>query len=288
MRRLAMLVLAAAASLASAQFYSVPKGAVPGESRVVTSAAGREVRVDQRLGEYLPLDAKFVDDDGRPVALGDVIHQRPVVMLPVFYRCPGICAREFAAIASSLGGFKKHFAGRDFDVVVLGIDPKETPALAAAKKDEVLDMYLGGKATAERRALAEKGAHFLTGTLPEIRKVTDALGFRFTYDPTNGSIVHPQGLMVITPAGQISQYFLGEEYPQQVLLDAILEAGKNGIGYKDDRPFFLACIQIDPLTGKRSLNIMNTVKTAGVVTMLCLVVGIVYLSRKYAASGARQ
>jgi protein SCO1/2 len=286
--RAALAVCAAwAASAAPAQLYNVPKGSVPGVSRIATSAAGTEVRVDQRLGEFVPLSARFRDEDGRPVELGDVVRTRPVVMLPVFYRCPGICAREFAAVTSSLAGFKKHRVGRDFDVVVVGIDPKETPTVAAYKKDELISMYLGGKATTERRLEAEKGYHCLTGAMPEIRKVTDALGFRFTYDEKSGNIVHPQGVMVVAPNGKISQYFLGEEYPQQLLLDAILKAGQNGIGYEDDRPFFLACVQIDPLTGKRSLNIMNTVKTLGAATVLGLVGTILYLSRKHRVPGAQ-
>lgn len=287
MRAALVACAALAATAGSAQLYNVPKGAVPGVSRVATSAAGTEVRVDQRLGEHIPLSARFRDAEGRPIELGDVVRTKPVVLLPVFYRCPGICAREFAAISASLAGFKKHRVGRDFDVVVVGIDPKETPQVAALKKDELVAMYLGGKATTERRLEAEKGYHCLTGEMKEIRKVTDALGFRFTYDEKSGNIVHPQGVMVVAPSGKITQYFLGEDYPQQLLLDAIRKAAQNGIGYEDDRPFFLACVQIDPLTGQRSLNIMNTVKTLGVVTVLGLVGSILYLSRKHRTPGAQ-
>lgn len=287
MRAATAVAVLATAAAAHAQLYNVPKGAVPGVSRIPSAAAGTEVRVDQRLGEYIPLSARFRDDEGREIQLGDVVRTRPVVLLPVFYRCPGICAREFAAISASLAGFKKHFVGKDFDVVVVGIDPKEPPAAAAAKKDELISLYLGGKATTERRLQAEAGYHCLTGEMKEIRKVTDALGFRFTYDEASGNIVHPQGIMVIAPSGKISQYFLGEDYPQQLLLDAILKAGQNGIGYEDDRPFFLACVQIDPLTGRRSLNILNTVKTLGAATVAALVVSIAFLARKYRTPGAR-
>lgn len=285
MRAVFVAVGALLAVGACAQLYKPPTGAVPGESRVAASAAGKDVRVDQRLGEYVPLDARFTDDDGSAVRLGDVVRDKPVVMLPVFYRCPGICAREFAAIAASLAGFKKAVLGEDFEFVVIGIDPGETHKMAAAKKDEVISQVLGGRASHERRTVAEKGTHFLTGEIAEIRKVTDALGFQYTYDEKSGNIVHPQGLMVVSPAGQISQYFLGDDYPQQLLLDSIEKARKNGIGYKDDRPFFLACVQVDPLTGQRSINILNTVRTLGVATVIGILIAVVYSVRKYKTPG---
>lgn len=281
---IALLVLAIPAR---AQLYKPPTGAVPGESRVATSAAGKDVRVDQRLGEYVPLDAKFTDDSGQKIRLGDVFRDKPVVVLPVFYRCPGICAREFAAISASFAGFKKAHLGGDFDFVVVGIDPKETHDMAATKKDEVISQVLGGKATHDLRTQAERGTHFLTGDIGEIRRVTDALGFKFTYDEASGNVVHPQGLMVLTPSGKISQYFLGDDYPQKVLLDSIRKAGANGIGYRDDRPFFLACVQLDPLTGQRTINILNTVRTLGVATVLCILIAVIYSARKYKTPGGK-
>lgn len=288
MKVLATVVAVMIALPAMGQLYKPPAGAVPGESRVATSAAGKDVRVDQRLGEFVPLDAQFTDDDGRSVKLGDVIRGKPVLVLPVFYRCPGICAREFAAVSTSLAGFKKAHLGEDYELIVVGIDPSEDHKMAATKKEEVVSRILGGKATHELRVKAEQGTHFLTGEMSEIRRVTDALGFKFTYDEASGNIVHPQGMMVLTPSGKVSQYFLGDDYPQQVLLQSIKKASANGVGYKDDRPFFLACVQVDPLTGQRSINVLNTVRTLGVATVLCILIAVIYSARKYRSPGGRK
>lgn len=284
MRLLAALTVLTCAGLAPAQFYGYPNMPMPGQARVATDAAGVGVRVDQRLNEFVPLDTKFTDDNGSLVELRKFFGEKPVVMLPIFYKCAGICESELMSLITTVKGFKKDNVGREFNIVVIGIDPTEDWKLAAAKKDTAIAAYMTTNTDRKKRLTAEKGWHFLTGDEASIRKTTDALGFQFTYDKQSGNIVHPAGLMVLTPAGKISRYFVSTEYPQQIMVDAIRDAGKNLIGVKDDRPFFLACIQIDPLTGQRSLNILNTLKTLGVVTLIAVMGAIVVWNRKYRAT----
>ncbi|MBS1713134.1 MAG: SCO family protein [Armatimonadetes bacterium] len=270
---------------AHAQFYGNYRDvSPPGSRRVAVSDAGVNVRVDQRLNEFVPTDTEFKDEYGRSVKLQRYFSDKPVVILPIFYKCPGICETELFGLIDSLKGFKKDFAGREFTVVILGIDPNEGADLAADKKDTAIAAYMGASSDKARRAFAETGWHFLTGDLKNIRRVTDALGFKFTFDETNGTIVHPSGLMVLTPSGKISRYFLSTDYPQQLLLDAIRKAGKEEIGARDDRPFFLACIEVDPLTGQKTLNILNVLKTMGVVTVLALGGAIFLWNRNYRAA----
>lgn len=270
---------------AQAQFYGNYRDvSPPGSRRVAVSDAGVNVRVDQRLNEFVPTDTEFKDEYGRPIKLQRYFNEKPVVILPIFYKCPGICETELFGLIDSLKGFKRDFVGREFTVVILGIDPNEGADLAADKKDTAIAAYMGASSDKARRAFAERGWHFLTGDLKNIRKVTDALGFKFTFDETNGNIVHPSGLMVLTPSGKISRYFLSTDYPQQLLLDAIRKAGKEEIGARDDRPFFLACIEVDPLTGQKTLNILNVLKTMGVVTILALGGAIFIWNRNYRAA----
>jgi protein SCO1 len=283
-RAVLLAALALACAAAFGQFYSAPKGTVPGESRVATNAAGVEVRVDQRLKEFVPLDAQFKDEEGRIVELRRYFGSKPVIIVPVFYKCSGICANEFRGLADALRGFKKDTVGREFTVVTISIDPTETPQVAATKKDTVIAMYMGPSTDRNKRVLAESGWHFLTGQTRDIRAVTDALGFKFTYDPGSGNIVHPQGIMVLTPQGQISRYFVSSDYPQQLLLNSIRDAGRNRIGMRDDRPFFLACIQVDPMTGQRTLNVLNAVKTLGVATIVAILASSLIMNLKTKAS----
>ncbi len=288
MRPLLALLFLVVPLATAAQFYGYKDQPIPGQQRVASVGAGVDVRVDQRLDEFVPLDARFKDEYGHVVTLESYFTDKPVIVLPVFYRCAGICENELLELVTSLKGFKKHSIGTDFNVVVLGIDPNETPQMASTKKDTMVALYMGNKTDRKKRVNAERGWTFLTGQMPEIRKVTDALGFRFTYDPTTRNIVHPSGLMVLTREGKISRYFLGENYPQRVLLDSILDAGKGNIGVRDDRPFFLACINIDPLTGQKTLNVLNTLKTFGVVTIIGLLAAIVVWNRRWSAqNGAK-
>ncbi|MBS1724134.1 MAG: SCO family protein [Armatimonadetes bacterium] len=282
--KLPVLVLGTlVAATAFGQFYGYKDMPVPGQRRVATDAAGVGVRVDQKLNDFVPLSATFKDEEGQTVTLANYFNRRPVVVVPIFYKCTGVCDSELHGLVNSVGGFKRDFIGREFDVVTISIDPTETPTMAATKKDQLVSDYLATVTDRSRRIMTERGWHFLTGDEANIRKVTDALGFVYTYDKSNGSIVHPTGIMVLTPGGKISRYFVTTEYPQRVLLDSIRDAGKNLVGVKDDRPFFLACVQIDPLTGQRSLNVINALKTLGVLTVIALLVSILVWNRKYKA-----
>ncbi|MCW5937350.1 MAG: SCO family protein [Fimbriimonadaceae bacterium] len=279
-RALAVMALVGLAGLASPQFYGYKDPPVPGQSRVAAQSKTADVRVDQKLESFVPLDAEFRDELGMKVKLGDYFVDKPVLLLPVFYKCPGICEAELMNLVESLKGFNKDFVGKDFLVVTVGIDPSETPELASQKKDTLVALYQGNRTKREERLMTERGWHFLTGDMTQIRKVTDAIGFRFTYDASNGNITHPAALVVLTPQGKISRYFLDVQYPQRLLLNSIKDAGKGQVGTREEQPFFLSCIQVDPLTGQRSLNILNTLKTLGVVTILGMVVAMAVWNRQ--------
>ena len=281
MRKALTCLFCAVAALSSAQFYGYKDEPMIGSSRVATDQANAGTRVDQKLNDYVSLQTPFKDDRGRDITLGDVIHDRPVILLPIFYQCPGVCTNELDELTRSLRGFKKDNVGKSFDVVVLSIDHSETPNLAAKKKEMYVEFYekytefAGHKMDEVKgRQNTKDGWHFLTGTESSIKKLTDEIGFRFHRDPVNGNIVHPAALVVLTPHGKISRYFLTTEYPQQILLASVQQAGLELVGVRDDRPFYLACVHVDPLTGQRSLNILNVVKTAGLLTLAVLVFSI--------------
>jgi protein SCO1/2 len=253
---------------ALAQFYgNYPPINIDKTSRVAKRDAGAEVRVDQKLKEFVPLDLQFVSDDGKDVKLRSLVKDRPVVLLPIFYKCPGICETELYNMVDSLKGFKR-----------------ENSKLAQVKKDTVISAYMSGSVDKQKRLNAEKGFHLLTSNKETLDKLSDAIGFRFRYDD-KGNIVHPACLVVLTPAGKISRYFVDTEYPQHLLLQGIRDASQELVGPTDDRPFFLACVQIDPLTGSRTLNILNTLKTLGVCTVFGLLLSIVVWNRKHKAGG---
>ncbi|MBX3111070.1 MAG: SCO family protein [Fimbriimonadaceae bacterium] len=279
MKRWLLAALVAASALASAQFYGYKDAPVPGQARVATDATSAGVRVDQKLDSYIDLKLPFVDSEGKDVTLDEYFHKRPVVLLLVFYECAGVCTDELNNLVASVKGFKKDNVGDTFDVVVVSIDPREGPKEAKAKKQTFVDIYKVNS-TVPGRDKSDKGWHFLTGKEEDIEKLASQVGFVYNRDPKTGNITHPASLMVLTPSGRLSRYFVTTEYPQQVLLSSIRAAKEEKIGVKDDRPFFLACVNVDPLTGQRSLNILNVVRTFGVLTVLAMATAMFVWSRK--------
>jgi protein SCO1/2 len=152
-------------------------------------------------------------------------------------------------------------AGRDFEIVLVSFDPRETPALAAKKKAEYLARY-------DRPGGAE-GWHFLTGDEPSIRRLTAAAGFKYTWDADTGQFAHPAGIIVATPDGRPARYLFGIEYgPRDVRL-ALVEASAGKVGTPVDA-FLLYCYHYDPMTGRYGLLIMRLLRVAGAATVLAL------------------
>lgn len=273
--RLAVTVgLALACALAGAQYYPGKTRQIPGSGQQAFKApSSRNIRVVQKLDDSVPLDLVFTDSDGRTVELREYFTDRPVILMPVFYTCAGLCTIELNNMVSSLHDFKKDSVGKEFEVVTFTIKHTETVAQAKAKKDMILDIYA--------RQGAEDGWHFLTGDRESIRRLTDAIGFKFEYDDTTDAISHPGAAVVLTPQGQISRYFLDETYPQQLLLNALKEAGKGRIGVRVESTSFWNCIRIDPITGQRSLNVIKAVNIGAVLTMIALAVSVAFMGWKH-------
>jgi protein SCO1/2 len=224
------------------------------------SSIAKNVSIDQKLDAQVPLDLSFRDERGSAVRLGQYFGDKPVVLSLVYYKCPGLCTM-------TLNGMSRAFkplqfsAGREFEVVTVSIDPRETPELAASKKQEYLRQY--------GRPGADAGWHFLTGDEPAIRALADAVGFRYVYDPDTGQFAHGAGIMVLTPAGRVARYFFGLEYSSRDLRWGLVEASENRIGSLADAVQLL-CYAYDPTTGKYGVPIMRTLRAAAVLTMLTL------------------
>ena len=220
----------------------------------------REVGIDQKLDAQVPLDLNFRDESGRSVMLGEYFGKKPVVMALVYYQCPMLCTQVLNGLASALQVLKFD-AGREFSVVLVSIDPKETPALAAAKKKTYLERY--------QRSGAATGWHFLTGEQGAIERLARATGFRYALDPKTGQYAHAAAIMVLTPQGRIAQYYNGIEYPPRDLRLGLVEASQNRIGTLADR-VLLYCYHYDPAKGRYGAVTMNILRLAAVATLLVM------------------
>ena len=164
----------------------------------------RKVGFDQRLNQQVPLDLEFVDEKGKAVKLGDYFGKKPVMLVLAYYRCPMLCTLVLNGLAQAMRQIP-FTIGKEFNVVTVSFDPRETPDLAAKKKETYVAAY--------GRPGAGEGWHFLTGKPDAIEKLTDAVGFRYVYDAKQDQYIHTSGIMVLTPRGKISRYFYGIQYP---------------------------------------------------------------------------
>jgi len=217
------------------------------------------VGIDQKLDAQVPLDLLFRDEAGSAVPLSAFFQgHKPVILALVYYRCPMLCTQILNGLESSLKAVTFD-PGRDFEVVSVSFDPKDTPEIAAAKKQMYLRRY--------GRANTANGWHFLTGEPSNIRVLADAVGFHYKYDPATDQFAHASGVMVLTPGGRLSRYFYGVEYAPRDLRLGLVEASQNKIGSPVDQ-ILLFCYHYDPATGKYGAMAMNLVRFAGAAFVL--------------------
>lgn len=257
------------AQRASAQYAQPPQGGFASQR---PPDALKNIGIDQRLNNQLPGGATFRDEAGREVRLGDYFGKRPVILSLVYYKCPMLCNQVLNGLVGGLRG-QNLLVGRDFDVVTVSFDPRETPQDAAEKKKVVLNDL--------RRPddpVAAAGWHFLTGDKAQIDAVAGAAGFRYAFDTRTDQYAHASGIMVATPDGRLSRYFYGIDYAPRDLKLALVESSGGKIGSAVDQ-VILFCYHYDPTTGRYGFVVMNLMRVVGVVTVFGLIALIMILRR---------
>ena len=220
-----------------------------------------KVAVSQHLNQSLPLDASFVDDHGNTVKLGDYFGKRPAVLVLVYFDCPMLCSEELDGMTGALE-MVKLTPGKDFDVIVVSIDPTDTPEMAAKKKAFYLKRY--------GRVETAAGWHFLTGKTPAIDSVTQAVGFGYVKVPgpdgTLSQFAHASSIELVTTDGKLAQYYLGVEYSAKDILLGLIEASGNKIG-SPVANILTYCYHYDPSINKHSLIVARVVQLGGIITV---------------------
>jgi len=220
----------------------------------------QNVGIEQHLDEQIPADLSFRDETGKPVHLGDYFGKKPMILNLVYYNCPMLCGEVLSGLEGALRVLKFD-VGKEFDVLTVSFDPRETPDMATRKKAEFLKRY--------GRAGAAEGWHFLTGPQESIDALTKAAGFQYQYDPKTGQFAHATAIMILTPEGKIAQYYYGVDYAPKDLRLGLIQASENKIGTLADQ-VLLYCYHYDPTTGKYGAIISRVLKLAGIATLLGL------------------
>ena len=260
--RFSITIWLAGVAIASALFLHLPPAAAqftdPTQGIGVRPELLKEVGVDQKLNDSIPLDLTFRDERGNLVPLRQYFGNKPVILSLVYFNCPMLCTQVLNGLDRSLELISMS-VGKDFNVLTVSIDPTDRPVLAESKQAVYLGMY--------GRPGAEEGWHFLTGDQPQIKQLAAAVGFRYAYDPDSKQFAHASAIMMLTPTGKISRYFYGISYPERDLRLGLVDASQGKIGSPVDQ-VLLFCYHYDPHTGKYGLLISRVLQLAGGLTVV--------------------
>src|SRR5215467_3722757 len=213
------------------------------------------------LNTQMPLDAAFKDETGKDVRLGDYLHaQKPVVLAFVYYGCPMMCTQLEQGVVGALRMLSFN-PGRDYEVVFVSFDDRDTPQTAAEKKATAMSKF--------HRPETAMGWHFLSGSKESIAAVTNAANFHFNFDQKNNLFAHGSGILLLTPDGRISRYFYGVEFPGRDLRLGLVDASQGKIGTPVDK-MLLYCFQYDPATARYSATILGIVRLGGIMTLAAM------------------
>jgi cytochrome c oxidase subunit II len=237
----------------------------------------RDVGIDQRLNQQVPLDLTFNDETGKAVKLGEFFGSKPVVLSLVYYDCPMLCTQVLNGLLGSMKALS-FTAGDQYTAVTVSFDPREKPELAASKKQLYVARYA--------RSGAASGWHFLTGDEAPIKALTEAVGFHYAWDASTNQFAHASGIIVLTPDGRISRYFYGIDYAPRDLRLGLVEAGAGKIGSTVDQ-ILLFCYHYDPATGKYGLIIMRLLRAGAVLTLVALAAFFLFARRRSGTSGRK-
>lgn len=252
-------------------------GSLLGGTDNVAPKITERVGLEQKLGDRIPQDLVFTDDNGAPVKLGQYFGKIPVMIAPVYYECPSLCGMTMGGIFRGLKDIGLQI-GKEYEVIFFSINPKEKTNLASAKKATYIKNYLSPEWAPH--------VHFLTADQETITKLTSVLGFKYDYDAKTKQYAHPSMAVIATPKGTISRYHFGVDFPAKDMRLSLVDASGNKIGSLVDH-FLLFCYRYDPAAGKYGLVIMRVLRMLGGLTVLglaLLVVGLIRINKKRSTS----
>lgn len=220
-----------------------------------------QVRFDQRLNQQVPLNLIFNDENGNAVELKQYFGSKPVILSLVYFRCPMLCSQVMNGMAGAFNGITRFNVGRDFTVLTVSFDPRDTPEDAARSKQTYLARY--------RRPGAAQGWHFLTGRKDQIDALANAVGFHFVWDPQIQQFAHASGIVLLTPQGKLAQYYYGIEYAPRDIQLGIIQSSQGKIGNIVDK-VILYCYEYDPARGKYGALVFRILRLSALATVLAL------------------
>lgn len=236
------------------------------------------VGVEEKLGHQLDLNMTFKNEQGQLVTLGTFFDgSLPVIISPVYFSCPGLCNFHLNGLTDGLKEMDWSI-GEKFKVLSISFDSKETPELAAKKKETYMKLY-GRQGT-------EASWHFLVGDEANVKAVTAAIGFKYHWNEQANDWAHASTAVVVSPKGVITRYLPGILFDPKDIKLAVLESGKGQVGTFVDQ-LMLYCFHYNPTQSKYTLYAFNIMKAGGGLIVLVLVLWLLplwYRGRRHPSS----
>lgn len=241
-----------------------------GDARAAAFDPFAATGIDQKPGAAIPLDQSFRDEAGHVVSLRQLGGGKPILLAPVLHNCPNICGVTLSGLMEAVHG-QSFRPGADFTIVAFGIDAREGPKEASASLEQLNGRF---------PSLVKSGVHALTGEVAAIHGVTDALGYRYAWDPDIGQYAHDAAVAVLTPDGRLSRWLYGLAPSSEDLKLALTEAGEGRLGSWRDQ-LLLLCYHYDPSTGRYSSLILMALRLAsGLVAIAGVGLLVIMLARE--------
>ncbi len=221
----------------------------------------QDIDIKEHLGDSIPMDIEFTNSEGQRVKIKQYFdRQKPVVLVLAYYTCPMLCTLVLNGVAQVSSKAEIDF-GKQYRIVTVSIDPTETPELAASKKEAYLNMI--------QRSKTDSSWAFLTGKEEQIKRLADAIGFKYHYVEDREEYAHPAVITLLTGNGKISRYLYGIEYNPRDYKLGLLEASEGKVGSSLDK-LLLYCYHYDPNSEGYVVFAGNVMKLGGVVTLIAL------------------
>lgn len=286
-RRLSITLIAL--TLFAAHAAAQVSGRPPEAGERPTRAA--DVDFEQKLGAQVPMDTPFRGEDGIRTTLRECANGKPFVLVLAYLHCPHMCGEVQNGVLTAVRAIPDFHVGRDYNVLVVSFDPKDSHLMAAAQRDFYVKQY--------GRPGAEKGWRFLTGERRSIEELINAVGFKFEFDKAAKEYSHAAGIMVVTPDGKLSKYFYGVTFidkdedgvPRDPatandLKNALKDAGGGRVGGPVEK-FLMMCSRLLHVDGDHKY-LMTVVRIAGILTVLVLAGAVIRMVRRERRKDAAQ
>ena len=234
------------------------------------------LELEEQIGEKIPLDLMFRDENGAEVVLEDFFasQRNPVLIIPSYYNCPRLCPFIFQGVQKAAAETMEKGVepGRDYTILSVSFDPREGPELARENGQKYREMF---GADAE---IPDSAWRFLTGDETNIRALMDAIGFNYRPDGET-DFSHGAFLALIDPAGTVNRYLYGIRYEERNYRMSLVEASNGRIGGIGEQ-IFLYCFRYDPQEGRYTPFAWAFMRIGAALILITLVALIFFLRRE--------